>query len=385
MPDADLTRPDWLTPGMPEYRAAPPWVMSEMIALTPELAGSILATPGAAPIARLALETVRSGGDVTVTGCGTSEHGAMAIALLLEEAIRATTGHSGRVRSRQAFDAAIDPLPGGLVIGVTHDGGTWATLEAVRTAREAGSRTALVTFAPDGPGAAFSDTTMYTPVHDDSYCHTLAYTSSILAGAAIAASLTGVTLDAPAWSRFLASALAVDPSSVADTLHATDRIITAGMGPDLVTARELTLKIEEGPRTPAASRHLETLLHGHLVACDASTGLLLVATGQSPRRDRRLDYAASAVAALGIRPAAILGPGAGSALPAAATPGGRMTLPAPPPSGLSSLAPLLGGAAALQTLTLALVDRAGVNPDLIRREETPWREAAAIAEGATGW
>jgi hypothetical protein len=52
---------------------------------------------------------------------------------------------------------------------------------------------------------------------------------------------------------------------------------------------------------------------------------------------------------------------------------------------LPPLAPLLGGAAALQTLTLALVAAVGVNPDLIRREEAPWRNAAAVAEDAGAW
>ena len=42
---------------------------------------------------------------------------------------------------------------------------------------------------------------------------------------------------------------------------------------------------------------------------------------------------------------------------------------------------LLAGAAALQTLTLALAEAHGVNPDLIRREEEPYRRAGSTAEG----
>jgi hypothetical protein len=40
----------------------------------------------------------------------------------------------------------------------------------------------------------------------------------------------------------------------------------------------------------------------------------------------------------------------------------------------------LDGAIALQLLTLGMVHAVGVNPDLIRREEAPYREAAALAE-----
>jgi hypothetical protein len=66
------------------------------------------------------------------------------------------------------------------------------------------------------------------------------------------------------------------------------------------------------------------------------------------------------------------------------TPAGRIVLPA----GNDTLPPLhalLGGAAALQRLTVALVAEANVNPDLIRREEAPYREAAALVEDRHDW
>jgi len=55
----------------------------------------------------------------------------------------------------------------------------------------------------------------------------------------------------------------------------------------------------------------------------------------------------------------------------------------PSPAGLpAATGSLLASAPALQLLTLELVHLAGVNPDLIRREEAPYREAAAIAESS---
>ena len=50
-----------------------------------------------------------------------------------------------------------------------------------------------------------------------------------------------------------------------------------------------------------------------------------------------------------------------------------------------SVARLLAGAAALQTLTLALAAARGVNPDLIRREEEPYRRAGELGDGAGDW
>jgi hypothetical protein len=46
---------------------------------------------------------------------------------------------------------------------------------------------------------------------------------------------------------------------------------------------------------------------------------------------------------------------------------------------------LLQSAVALQLLTLGLVGLTGTNPDLIRREEDAYREAAQIGKATPGW
>ena len=71
----------------------------------------------------------------------------------------------------------------------------------------------------------------------------------------------------------------------------------AGIGLDLITARELALKIAEGARIPTAALQLETLLHGHLAGEDAGTAAVLVDT--DPAADRIERRAAMAAAALG--------------------------------------------------------------------------------------
>jgi hypothetical protein len=52
---------------------------------------------------------------------------------------------------------------------------------------------------------------------------------------------------------------------------------------------------------------------------------------------------------------------------------------------LPTTSALTASAIALQLLTLELVHAAGTYPDLIRREEEAWREAAAILEGDDAW
>ena len=79
-----------------------------------------------------------AGDPVVVTGCGTSEHAAVAVAELLTDAFR-RAGHGARAEARQALDAAFEPRLGGVCIAISHDGGTRATQLALEAARESGA------------------------------------------------------------------------------------------------------------------------------------------------------------------------------------------------------------------------------------------------------
>jgi glucosamine--fructose-6-phosphate aminotransferase (isomerizing) len=124
-------------------------------------------------------------------------------------------------------------------------------------------------------------------------------------------------------------------------------------------------------------RELETMLHGHLPACDERTGLVLVVADPRgrDRRQERAEQLLAAAARVGIRSAAL------TARPFAAglTPAGQVPLPAgdalPPAAGA-----LLAAAVPLQLLTLELAHARGTSPDLIRRHEAPYREAAAASK-----
>jgi fructoselysine-6-P-deglycase FrlB-like protein len=317
-----------------------------------------------------------------VTGCGTSEHGALAVAEQISEALRAT-GSSARAEPRQALDAAFDPREGGICIGVSHEGTTRATVLALEAARAAGAITASIGAQADSPLAHGADHALTTPLVDGSWCHTVAYTSAIQAGAAIARAVAGGGADAgSAIPATLALRGRID--ALAERVHGATRILAVGLGTDLITARELALKIEEGARIPATALHLESLLHGHLAGCDAGkTALVLFAADPRPgqRRDWRLGCAAGAAGVIGIPTIAIGGEGALEGLPESV---GQLTVPQAG-QGEPVAHALLTGAVALQLLTLALAQLEGVNPDLIRREQAPYREAAALAENRADW
>ncbi len=347
----------WHTSDYPELRAGPPWVTEEMVAAQPGVVHGLLDSPpdGVGALAGTIRGAADAGLPVTVVGCGTSEHGALAVAELLAAALGG--GWPAPVVARQSLDAAEHPQRGGVCIGISHDGGTRATTLALEAAGAAGARTALVTARPGGTASAPAELVLVTPVHDDSWCHTVAYTSAIAVGAALARELGLETLSGPEAEHSIRTVLDAAPGAAG--LAGSERILCAGAGIDLITARELALKLAEGARLQTAALHLETLLHGHLAGEDAGTAVVLVATGvDSPRISRRVELAAAVVEPIGM-------PVHHLAAPVSADP----------------LARLLAGAAALQSLTLELVRARRVNPDLIRREEQPYRRAGEIAEG----
>ncbi len=153
---------------MPELRDGPPWAMEEMILAEPGLVSPIFASPEAFEAA----EWIRETETVVVTGCGTSEHAAMAGAALLG------------ARSRDAFEASLDPQQEGVLIAVSHEAGTAATLAAMKATS---ARTILITARPDLETGA--DLVITTPLVDTSWCHTVGYVSPLLAFTAIAGAI----------------------------------------------------------------------------------------------------------------------------------------------------------------------------------------------------
>ena len=253
---------------------------------------------------------------------------------------------------------------------------------ALEAARAGGAVTATIGVRNDSPLALTADHVLVTPLRDRSWCHTVAYASTILAGAAVARQIGG---GAAVTGASLEGALAARPriSELAAHLHPAARVLAVGLGADLITARELALKIEEGARIAATALQLESFLHGHLAGCDgATTALVLLAADPrpGPRRDGRLAVAAGAAAAIGIRTVAIGTPEALAGLPASSE---RLVLATGADAPLAGA--LLAGAGILQLLTLELAHLAGSNPDLIRREQLPYREAAAVGATRADW
>jgi glutamine---fructose-6-phosphate transaminase (isomerizing) len=370
----------WAPSTMPPARRRPPYVMTDMIAAEPALAERLAArlTQDAAvhELVGALRATADAGRPIVTTGCGTSEHAAMAMAHILDEALDLPTGRG--VRAVQALQTLRTPLTDGLLIAISHEGGTWATNEALRAARDAGAQTALVTVSDRSPGAAIAEIVVPTNEQDQSWCHTVGYVSPLVAAGVVADLLAGRNVDTAEVGGLLArSADARSATAVAAGLTGCARLIITGWDIDYVAARELALKIEEGARLPAVAHQLETVRHGHLAAANETTGMVLIVSDGATQHEQvmsRVHAVTRSAQALGMPVAAILAPAAEALIDGRLTSAGRLVLP-PVEDVQAAAGATITAAVALQLLTERLARARGVDPDTLSRDDP--RQAAA--------
>ncbi len=331
----------------PELRPGPPWVMEEMIWAQEDLPDRIGASDDAERLAARLRAATGDGEPVLFTGCGTSEHAARAARAIVAEARPDAT-----LAGRDAFEARLAPPRRGLMVAVSHEAGTAATLDAARGASAAGAQVVLVTAHPELVPAGIEP--IGTPLHDRSWCHTVAYVSPLLLHAFFAG------LSPQRAHELIAAQLAAQEQrrEAADRLAGCRRLLVVGSGVDEITAAELALKVEEAVHVPTTPLGTEKVLHGHLPAADRETGLVLLRfdPDHGDERDRRSADVAAAAGVLEMPTVRLDAPDVASRAEA-----------------------LLAGAVALQVLTLELSLATGTNPDLIRREEPLYREVAEAA------
>jgi glucosamine--fructose-6-phosphate aminotransferase (isomerizing) len=274
---------------------------------------ALLAQPGW--LRRVPTERRLPEGDVLFTGCGTSFHAA-------------ETGGE----AVQALELVLRPRRAGVLVAVSHEGGTPLTVEA---ARAFDGPVWCVTGAAGSPVAELADEVIVaTPELEQSYCHTASYTCAV---AAIAA-LRGEDVS---WLPGAVEEALEDPFPVSD--H--ERWLVAGAGRDVPTAQEAVLKLREGAFLPAEAHHTEQLLHGHLAAVDETVrAFVLEGEGRAAERARE---AVAALRELGC----------------------DVTL-------VPTAHPVVD-IVRFQLLTLELAAARGVDPDRIRQDEERWARARA--------
>lgn len=372
----------WYDPAVyPELRSSAPWVMEDMIEAQvslPETLGGSLAR-SAPQLVEMLHAAAGVGEPVVVSAVGTSGHSARAVALILNGAMGESAVAVGPAEARESADQALAPRRKGLCIAISHGGLSTSTVRALAAAREAGAKTALITAAGNGPARDIADVVLTTPLRDKSYCHTVGYTSPMLTGFYLASAYRGEQFPAAGLARYLRELLTMrfGALQIGGELARAERLVAAGSLIDVPTARELALKVAEGAWVPTSVLGVEDTLHGHLVAHDANSALVVVVTG-GPGADHAAQGARELLMAarrIGLRTATILASGLQGAIGSDDVTAGKLVIPqADLPELVTSL---LGGALALQLLTVGLVHARGTNPDLLRREQAPYREAVA--------
>jgi glutamine---fructose-6-phosphate transaminase (isomerizing) len=250
------------------------------------------------------------------TGCGTSFHAAQ------------TGGESV-----QALELVLRPeRDADVLVAISHEGGTPLTLEAVRAWR---GECWLITGAPESALAEEVDEVVVaTPAIEESWCHTASYTCAVAALAALRG-------DDVAWLPDAVAAELERPAEASD--H--ERFLVAGAGRDWPTAQEAVLKLREGAFLAAEAHHTEQLLHGHLAAIDESVRCFVL-EGEGRAAERARD-AVAALRELGCDVELV-----------------------------PTRHPVVD-IVRFHLLTLALAERRGVNPDLIRTDDERWKRARA--------
>ncbi|WP_186526243.1 SIS domain-containing protein [Leekyejoonella antrihumi] len=375
---------EWYVAGAyPELRAQPPWVMEEMIAAQTTLPGRLAEVEQAAPqVAEALRDAVERGVPVVVTGMGTAGHAARATAQILNDAISESTDTAGIVEFRDASEQSALPRRGGLCLAISHGGMSKSTVAALRAADASGARTAVITASPGTPAARAAQTVLCTPIQDASYCHTVGYLSPMLGAMCIASSYRGESFPVAGVAAYLKSLdeIASAATRMGAALHGVRQVIAAGSLHDAVSARELSLKISEGARLPTCALGVEDVLHGYLAGHDDDSALVVFATS-GPGDDSCVRTAGNLLRAsqrIGLRAGAIVSERLSGAIEQSTVSAGSVVLPgADLPQCWASL---LGSALALQYVTVGLVRARQVNPDLIRREEQPYREAIPLGD-----
>ncbi len=306
-----------------------------------------------------------------LVGIGTSHHAAR-----VGEHLFRVYGGGLDARAVHSFDFALYG-PGltdrDCVVAISHRGSKRYTAAALRRARKAGCRTALVT----GEGATVSvepDVAFETVSQERSAAHTVSYTSAV-AVLALLAVLAGrrragsAALEVGFLREEMPAVLreALGAEGEARTLarrHAgRRRIWLTGGGPSAVAAEETALKIKETSYLQAEGMPTETMLHGPFQCVEAGDLFVLVApAGAAQGRTLEVAELAREIGA----PRVVVSDGT------AETPGGAASLTVPrvpePFSALACLVPL-------QLFAYHLALARGTNPDSFRAEDPRFARA----------
>jgi glutamine---fructose-6-phosphate transaminase (isomerizing) len=298
--DGERAQPLRELPAAALERSAHPFLMWEGMSGVPAALRCSL-RPERQGEVRRAAEALDGVQAVHLSGCGTSYFSAIAAAYALEK----ITGVPAT--AHDAFEFAAYP-PAGLdragFIAVSHTGATASVLSALSTARQQGAITIALTDVPWSPVAeAAVCTILGEGGPEPALPKTRSYVASLLKHYLLAAAMAvrrGRTVEAylraldaaPETAQHVLDASAAGAQRLGAAARSRSRIFVVGAGPNLATANEGALKLQEAAHIPAHAWELEEAMHGPWVSIDPGD-LVIVLALQGPSFSRTMGFAAA--------------------------------------------------------------------------------------------
>jgi glucosamine--fructose-6-phosphate aminotransferase (isomerizing) len=357
-----------------DIRARHPYHMYDEIKAQPEAVARSLSLLD--EVVERAVRPISAARRIYLTGCGTSWHAAQVGGWML----RAFSRGALDVHAVQAYELATyapELSKQDVVVGITHSGVTAMTLRALERAGNVGAARVAITGFPDSRVREHADALLPTGYNDErSWAHTVSYTAALatMAGLANRLAVPAERLDLSPLADVMRAALELEEMAhrlagsavLAAQQGGAPPVVLVGGGPNAVTAYEGTLKLLETSYVAAAGWELEQVLHGPLAAVRPDTLMIIIAPA-GPSTERAVQLM-QALEQIGVVPVVLAGEGNAKRFGSAH----RLVL-ADVPEVLSPLPCVVP----LQLFSYFLAVGHGLNPDLIHRDEEPYRLAAA--------
>jgi glutamine---fructose-6-phosphate transaminase (isomerizing) len=306
---------------------------------------------------------------VYLTGCGTSFHAAIASEFWLR-----TLGVAPSARAVEAFELTTGPhlFGNSTVVAFSQSGGKGATVSAAARARQAGAEVLAVTGHEDSPLAGVASRVLRTGYAEEvSWAHTISYTTSLMAFLGVVIDLVGSDDELAEQAERLPDAVGAQLREdaplrqLAAQVGERDRVFVIGSGVNYGTALETALKLRETSYKHADAQNAEYFLHGPISSLD-SEALVIAIAPPDGARERTLDVL-RATRTIGARTIVLGEIGDGELREVA-----NYFIELAPLR--EELTPLLY-IVPLHMLSYWLAVDAGLNPDLIRRDQDRYRLA----------
>ncbi len=266
-----------------KIRSGHPYFMYESIFAQPESARQALAANQTT--AEKLAEALAQKKRVYLVGIGTSSHAALAG----EYFFRMLCGQKMDAQFLQSFEFAHYPPridANTAVILVTHRGWKTFSEQATKMVKAAGAFSISVTGKNPQREVVLSENVLYTSEQETSSAHTVSYVTA-LAVLLQLAQLTARTLGTvkkdfdvlTGLPELLKSALSLESQmeALAERLKSRRRFFFLGCGPNVATALEGTLKMQETTFTASLGYEIEQFLHGPFASAEPESVVFLIA------------------------------------------------------------------------------------------------------------